>query len=433
MRTVLFLLCALMLSPLEAAKRPAPISDIDRIIAVVNNDVITDSELNFRLTNTKKQFVLEKIKTPPDSVLRRQLLERMIIERIQLQLAAQTGIRVSDNDVEKAIETIARRNKMTPEKFYKALDREGLDVSAYRNQIRDQITIRKLLDREINNRITVADSEVNRFLENQENRASVNLEYHISHIFIGIPESASPEEIQAAKKRAEAVHDTLSQGGDFAQTAVTHSQGEEALKGGDLGWKKAGQLPEMFLSALRKMRPGEISGILRGPNGFHILKLNDSRGGPQTEPVIQTRVRHILLRPSEIQSLEEAKNKLLLLRERIENGEDFSDLARAHSEDTASASNGGDLGWVNPGQLVPEFEKVMNALKPNQLSEPTESPFGVHLIQVLERRSHDISRERLRANARSQIHARKADERYKQWLRQLRDSAYVEYLLEDAK
>ncbi len=431
MRTVLFLLCALMLSPLEAAKRPAPISDIDRIIAVVNNDVIIDSELNFRLANTKKQFVIEKIKTPPDSILRRQLLERMIIERIQLQLAAQTGIRVSDNGVEKAIKITAGRNNMTLDEFYKALSREGLDLSAYRNQIRDQITIRKLLEREINNRITVTDSEVNSFLENQENRASVNLEYHISHIFIGIPESASPEEIQTAKKRAETIHSLLNQSSDFAQAAVTHSQGQEALKGGDLGWKKAGQLPEIFLSALRKMRQGEISGVLRGPNGFHILKLNDSRGGPKTESVIQTHVRHILLRPSEIQSLEEAKNKLLLLRERVENGEDFSALARAHSEDTASVSNGGDLGWVSPRSLVPEFEKAMNALKPNQLSEPIQSPFGVHLIQVLERRSYDISQERVRVSARSQIHARKADERYKQWLRQLRDNAYVEYMLED--
>lgn len=413
--------------PAPAAPAPAP-AEIDRILAVVNDDVVTETELRARLETTKKQLVIEKIKAPTDDVLRKQLLEQLVLERLQLQLAQQTGIRVSETEINQAIESIARRNKMDVEGFQKMLQREGLDSQTYRAEIRNQLTIRNLLEREINNRVTVTEAEVDGFLENEEGRASVNLAYDLSHIFIAIPESASPETIARTKGRAEEVHRLLRQGGDFAQAAVSHSQGPEAMQGGHVGWKKAGQLPELFLGALKNLPVGAVSDILRSPNGFHILRLNDKRGDTQTESVTQTRVRHILLKPSEIQSLEEARTKLALLRERVENGEDFAALARTHSEDPGSAANGGDLGWINPGQLVPDFEKAMNALKPAGLSQPVRTPFGYHLIQVLERRVHDISQEKLRAAARSQIHARKADERYEQWVRQLRDEAYVEYV-----
>ncbi len=422
-----------LLSPLAPAapQRPSSAGDLDRIVVIVNDDVITDTELTSRLAETKKQLALEKIKMPPDNILRKQLLERMVLERLQLQLAAQTGIRVSDADVDQAIETIARRNKLSVTDFRKTMVRSGIDVAAHRAQIRDQLTIQQLLEREINNRVTVTDSEVSNFLDNSQNRSDMGIAYQLSHVLIGIPESASPEAIQAAKKRAEDIHRQLKQGADFEQLAVSYSQGADALKGGNLGWKQAGELPELFLGALKTMSPGDVSVILRSPNGFHILKLNNKRGDTQAEAVTQTHARHILLRPSEIQSLEDARNKLLALRERIENGEDFTPLARANSDDTASAASGGDLGWVNPGQMVPEFEKAMNALKPNQLSQPVRSSFGLHLIQVLERRTHDISQERQLAAARQQIHARKADERYEQWVRQLRDEAFVEYLVED--
>lgn len=424
-------LFALFLSLPPAAAAPARpaarAQDIDRIVVIVNDDIITETELARRLVETKKQLVLEKIKTPPDNILRKQLLERMVLEHLELQLAAQTGIRVSDADVDQAIATVAQRNKLSVENFRQAMERNGMDMAAYRAQVRDQLAIQQLLEREINNRVNVTDNEVDNFLDNRENLAGMGVSYNVSHILIGIPESASPEAIQAAKKRAEDIHRQLKQGADFEQIAVSYSQGADALKGGGLGWKQAGELPELFLGALKDMAPGDISEILRGPNGFHILKLNDKRGATQAESVTQTHVRHILLRASEIQSLDEARHKLLNLRERIEHGDDFAALARAHSEDTASAANGGDLGWVNPGQMVPEFEKAMNALKPNELSEPVRTSFGLHLIQVLGRRSHDITQERLRAAARQQIHARKADERYEQWARQLRDEAFVEY------
>ena len=424
----------LLLLPSIMAAAPAPpnaAAEIDRILVIVNDDVITETELTNRLAETKTQLALEKIKMPPDDILRKQLLDRMVLERLQLQLAVQTGVRVGESDVDQAIETIARRNNMSVENFRKALTKSGMDVAAYRAQTRDQLVIQQLLEREINNRVNVTDSEVSHFLENPQNRADMDVTYNLSHILIGIPESASPEAIQAAKKRADDILRQLKAGADFEQIAVSYSQGADALKGGSLGWKKPGELPELFLGALKSLAPGDISETLRSPNGFHILKLNDKRGAAQAEAVTQTHVRHILMRPSEIQSLEEARQKLLNLRERVENGDDFATLARAHSEDTASAASGGDLGWVNPGMMVPEFEKAMNALKPNQLSQPVRTSFGLHLIQVLDRRSHDITQERLETAARQQIHARKADERYEQWARQLRDEAFVEYLVDE--
>ena len=426
-----FILALLPTTAATALPQTSAAVGIDRVVVIVNDDVITETELTGRLTETKKQLALEKIKTPPDSILRKQLLERMVLERLQLQLAVQTGIRVSDSDVDQAFETIAQRNKLSVENFRNALVKSGIDAASYRAQLRDQITIQQLLEREINNRVTVTENEVGNFLDNPQNRADMSVTYQLSHILIGIPESASPEAIQAAKKRAEDIHRQLQQGTDFEQIAVSFSQGADALKGGSLGWKKAGELPELFLGALKNMAPGGVSEVLRGPNGFHVLKLNNKRGDTQAEAVTQTHVRHILLRPSEIQSPEDARHKLLTLRERIENGVDFAALARANSDDTASAVSGGDLGWVNPGQMVPEFEKAMNALKPNQLSQPVRTSFGLHLIQVLGQRSHDITQERLVAAARQQIHARKADERYEQWARQLRDEAFVEYLVDE--
>ncbi len=424
-------LLMLSLPAVTLATPQRAIGDIDRIVVIVNDDVITDSELSQRLRETKKQLELEKISAPPDAALKKQLLERMVLERLEIQLAAQTGIHVSESDVDRAFETVARRNNLDAEKFRKALSQKGMDIAAYRNQLRDQLTIQQLLEREINNRVTVTDNEVDNFLENPQSRADMDVSFQLSHILISIPESATPEVIQAARKRAEDVRRQLAEGANFEQTAVSHSQGADALKGGNLGWKKAGELPELFLSTLKTLSVGGISDILRGPNGFHILKLNNKRGDTQAEAVTQTHVRHILLKPSEILSSEDAYNKLLALRERIENGEDFAALARAHSEDTGSAASGGDLGWANPGQMVPEFEKAMNALKPDQLSQPVKTPFGLHLIQVLDRRSHDMTQERVLAAARQQIHARKADERYEQWARQLRNEAFVEYMVED--
>lgn len=427
----LFALSLWLMPVLATAAPAASITTLDRILVVVNDDVVTQSELALRVAETKKQLQLEKIAPPPDDVLRRQVLEHLVFERAQLQIASQTGIRVSETEVDKALESIAQQNKMSVEEFQKFLRREGIDPAVRRASLRNQMLIRQLQEREVLHRVAVTDAEVDSFLGNQEGRDNVNFSFNLSHIFIPVPESASPEAIAQAKSRAEEALQQLRQGGNFAQTAISFSQGPEALSGGNLGWKNAGQLPELFLAAIKNLTPGNLTDILRSPNGFHILRVNDRRGDVRTERVAQTRVRHILLKSSEIQSLDDARTKLNQLRERIENGDDFAALARAHSEDPGSAANGGDLGWVSPGQLVPEFEKAMSALKPNGLSAPVRSPFGLHLIQVLERRDQDVTQERTRGAARNQIHARKADERYEQWARQLRDEAFVEYLTDD--
>lgn len=432
-------IASLLVTLLVAGSAPAAtprerVTDVDRVIAVVNNDVITANELARRMAETKEQLTAQQIKLPPDEVLRRQLLERMVTEQIQLQLAAQTGIRVSDQDVEQAIKTIASRNNLSTDALYETVRRQGFDRNAYREQIRHQMTIQQLVEREVTSQVTVSDSEVNNYIENSRLSGSGGSQFNISHIYIPLPETASPDQVRAAKTRAETLQQQLKAGEDFARAAVTHSQGAEALKGGTLGWRSAAQLPELFVSALEKMQPGSISDVLRGPNGFHILRLNERRGGAADQEAVQeTHVRHILLRPSEIQSLADARNKLLQLRERIATGEDFATLARTHSEDTVSAANGGDLGWVRPKQLVPPFERAMDALSPGELSEPVQSAFGLHLIQVIERRKRTVAGESARTEARNQIHARKAEDRYEQWIRQLRDEAYVEYLLDDAE
>ena len=416
----------------EAANRPSTaISDIDWVLVVVNDDIITQSELNARVNTAKKHLELSKITAPPENILKKQVLEHMVLEQIQLQMAKLTGIQVSDAKIEEAVTVIAERNNMGLEEFYKTLAYEGIEPTNFKEQIRDQIIIKQLVKRDINNRISVSENEVESFLQNREGTTASDTSFNISHIMIAIPDTISTATAQEAKKRIADVFNQLMGGLDFAQAAVAYSQGPNALKGGSLGWKQAGQLPELFLNALAKLEPGAMTEVLRSPNGFHILKLNDIRGGALKKTVTQTYVRHILLKPSEIQSEQQARTRLWQLKERIENGEDFATLTRAYSEDTTTALSGGDLGWVNPGQSTPKFEQTMNALKLKELSQPTKTSYGLHLIQVMERREQDISQDLVRAGAREQIHARKADEKYGRWVRQLRDEAYVEYLGDD--
>lgn len=423
-----FLLLALLSVRVLAA--PSPAVPLDRVLVIVNDDVVTQSELDDRLPVIKRQLTEQHLRVPPDQVLRRQVLERMILERLQLQLAAQLGIKATDAQVNGALQNLAERNHLTPAQFDAALRKEGIPAATFRHQLQTQIIIQQLLEREINDRVSVSENEVQAFLAQQRDKGD-GKQYNVSHILIAIPDAAKPEAIQAAQARAEEALRKLRTGANFEQTAIADSQDPDALEGGNLGWKSAGQLPELFVSALENMKPGDISGLLRGPNGFHILRLNDVRGATEAS-VMQTHARHILIKTNEIVNLADAENKIRQLRERIENGADFAALAKANSDDPGSALAGGDLGWINPGQMVPGFEKAMNALKVDELSQPVRTRFGVHLIQVLGRRQADISEERREINARQQIHARKADERYEQWLRQLRDEAYVKYVGEGA-
>ncbi len=411
--------------PTVAAATPA-IKVVDRILVVVNNDVITRSELDSRLRDVESRIAAQHIEAPPENVLRKQVLKHLILEHLQLQIAKRVGIKVSQAHLGQALQALAARNHLSLPDLYKALAKEGIDPQRFRQQIYNQMVIQRLVNQEINDRVTVSQAEIRNFLAS-EAKHNGTTEYNVSHILIAIPDRASPAEIQKAEQKANILLKQLRAGANFEQLAIANSQGQSALEGGNLGWKQSGQLPQLFVNALRKMQPGEISGVLRSANGFHILKLNARRGGKQIHTIVQTHVRYILIRTNALATPKEARTRLEQLRARIENGDHFSALAKANSEDPISAPHGGDLGWVSPGELAPQAEKTVNALKVNQISEPIRVSNGFDLIQVLGRRVKDVTNQLNEANAREQIHARKAAERYEQWVRQLRAEAYVEY------
>ncbi len=414
-----------------AASAPAPrrVLEIDRIVAVVNEEVITRLDLAEQMSLATQSLKRQGTPLPPAEVLEKQVLERIIAQKTQLQFAKDSGIRVDDSVLDKTVARIAQENKLTLPELRAALKQDGIEFSKFRDEMRNEITIARLREREVDSKIMVTEAEIDAFLQTRQDALGRNDEYNLAHILVRVPEQASAEQIKERQARAEEALGQLKQGADFGQVAATFSDAPEGLKGGVIGWREANRLPGLFVDALKGLRIGELSPILRSPNGFHILKLLDQRGAA---PVIvqQTHARHILIRTNEIISEAEARNRLLGLRERIENGADFAELARLQSQD-ASASKGGDLGWISPGDTVPDFERVMNQLKVKQVSEPVKTEFGWHLIQVLGRRDEDMSKERLRLSARQALRARKSDEAYQEWLRQLRDKAYVEYRVEE--
>lgn len=406
------------------------VSQIDRIVAVVDREVITYSELQDRIKIVLGQLEKQGAKRPPQDVLEKQVLERLIADRLQLQLAAQTGLRVDDNQLDKTVERIAEQNKLSVGEFRDALEKDGISFRKFREDIRNEIILARLREREVENRINVTEAEIDNLLTTQASRNELQDEFEISHILVRTPEESAPEELQKMRSKAEEAMKRLEAGEDFAQVSARFSDAPNALEGGKLGWKTDSQIPKLFVDALKPLQPGQVTQIIRSPNGFHILKLNNKRGASSPLLVQQTHARHILIKPSEVVSDSDAQHRLEDLKERLENGGNFAELARLHSED-GTAAKGGDLGWVNPGDTVPDFEKAMNELKPGQISAPVRSPFGWHLIEVIERRSQDMSKEATRMKARQEIRARKSDEAYQDWLRELRDRAYVEYRLED--
>jgi peptidyl-prolyl cis-trans isomerase SurA len=403
---------------------------MDRIVAIVDQSVITEQELENRIRTLTAQLKKQGTELPPENILRKQILERLISDALQLQYAAQTGLKVDDNQLDKTIQRIAEQNQMSLKEFTEALSADGISMTKFRADMRSEITIARLREREVENRVNVSESEIDNFLTTQSSSNENRDEYEISHILIRTPEEGSSEEIQKAKAKVDEVIKLLQDGSSFSKVSASYSDATNALEGGSIGWKGATQVPTLFLDALKNMLVGDISQPLRSPNGFHILKLTNKRGGNSPLVIEQTHARHILIKLSEVVSEADGKKKMDDIKERLDNSEKFEALARQFSED-GSASNGGDLGWVNPGDTVPQFEKAMNELKNNQISEPVRSPFGWHIIQVIERRKQDMSKEAARLKARQEIRARKADEAYQDWVRELRDRAYVEYRLED--
>jgi peptidyl-prolyl cis-trans isomerase SurA len=419
--------------PAAAAQDERKKSDnvsLDRVVAVVNSEVVTRLDLDEQVKVATQQLNRQGTPLPARDVLERQLLERLVTAKVLTQNAKETGLRVDDTQLQRSIERIAQENKMSPEAFRKMLETDGIDFNRFREELRNEILIARLKEREVDSKILITDAEIDNYLKNQQSQGGKDDEFSISHILILVPEQASPEQIQAKRVIAEKALDQLKGGADFRQVSAGVSDAQNALDGGPLGWRPTARLPQIFVDAIKNMKVGDVSPVLRSANGFHIIKLTDKRGNESPVIIQQTHARHILIRLNEVVSEVEAKQRLTNLKERIENGTSFAELARLQSED-ASASRGGDLGWLSPGDTVPEFERAMNGIEPGQVSDPVQSPFGWHLIQVIERRSEDMSKERQRVLARQSIRTRKADEAYQEWVRQQRDRAYVELRLED--
>ena len=408
----------------------ADVVKMDRIIAIVDQSVITEQELADRTRTVSAQIEKQGTQLPPQQILQKQILERLIADSLQLQLAAQTGLKVDDTQLDKTIERIAEQNKMTVDEFKVVLEKDGLTFRKFREDIRNEITIARLKEREVDNKVSVTDGEVDNYLTTQANRKDNQDELEVSHILIRTPEDSTPEDLEKAKAKVENVLKKLAGGTSFEQVSAEFSDAPNALEGGSMGWKNSSQIPTAFSELLQGLQVGEVSKPIRSPNGFHILKLTNRRGGSSPLVVDQTHARHILIKLTEVVSEKEGKQKMDSIKERLDNGTKFEDMARQYSED-GSANNGGDLGWVNPGDTVPQFEKAMNDLAPGEISAPVRSPFGWHIIQVIERRKQDMTKEASRLKARQEIRARKAEEAYQDWIRELRDRAFVELRLED--
>ena len=411
---------------------------VDAIVAVVNTDVITMKELNDRVQIIEQRMRRQNMQVPPRDLLQKQLLERLIVNRAQMQMARDIGVRVDDTMLDRAVARIAEQNGITVQALRDQLERDGISFARFRDEIREEITLQRLREREVDNKLQITESEIDSFLASSTARsADSQQDINIAQILVRVPENASAQQIADRKKRAEQAIEQLKSGGEFAKVAASFSDAGDALTGGELGWRSSARLPQLFVEAVDKLADGEIAPLVRSANGFHVLKLIGRRTVGSTKPgaanvVQQTRARHILIKVSQIVSAAEARRKMVELKSRLDNGAaKFEDLARLYSND-GSASKGGELGWIYPGDTVPEFERAMNALKPGEVSQPVESPFGYHLIEVLERKTEELSRERQRLAARQALREQKLEEAYEDWLRQLRDRAYVEYRLDDA-
>ncbi len=400
---------------------------LDRVVAIVNDGVVLNSDLDAQIEAVSERLREQKLELPPQNVLRQQVLERLVIQEIQLQHANHAGVKVSDEMVNNALQDIAKRNNLTLTQLPQALAQQGIDYAAYRDDIRKEITLSLLRQRDVLQHISVTPREIDQFLDKQTRTPSEKNEYNVSHILIAVGEEASPLQADAAAKRAEDVYQRAKGGEDFARLAVAYSNSQTALDGGALGWRKGSELPTFLTDTIMKLKPGEVSEPLRTPTGYHIIRLNDVRGAAQHAVENQIHVRHILMKTNELADDATVRAKLMAIRERVIKGEDFAGIAQTSSQDPGSAAEGGDLGWAGPGTFAPEFEQAIGQLQDNDISEPFKTQFGWHLVQMLGHRRFDNTDELKRRQAMEAIRASKADEETELWLRHMRDEAYVEY------
>ena len=418
---IFFILFCFISSHAHATLKP-----LDHIVVVVNDDVITNTMLKNRISDFRKQLELGQLSRIEPETLKKQVLERMIRDTIQLQQAKQFGITVDDLMLNRMLEQLAKSNNMSLEVFRQAIESEGLNYTRFREQTRDELIIKQLQQRIVASKISVSDQEVQQYIEQNESVDSSKISYHLRHILIATPESANPEDIKKAKLKAESVYKKIQYGTKFEDLAIKESSGRNALKGGDLGERKASELPQLFIDAVKDLQPGETSKPVKSASGFHLLYLISSSNDQLM--VKQIHARHILIKPGIEVSDEQVRKTLLDLKQEIENGASFAELASEYSEDPGSKIKGGDLGWAGPGDFVPAFENVANSLSIGQISEPFKSPFGWHILEVLEHREHDITKSNKENQTRNAIQKRKVDEELRLWLRRIRDEAYVEYI-----
>ena len=418
-----YLLFAISISSINAY---AALKPLDKIVVIINNDIITQVMLQNRLTDFQKQLDLEKNPNIDPEAIRKQVLERMIRDQIQLQQAKQFGITVDDLMLNRMLEQLAKNNQMTLEKFRDTVESEGINYSRFREQTRSELVINQLQQRLIVNKVNVSEQEITQYIKQNSSGASSNIRYHLRHILIATPEAASSEDISIAKKKSDTLYEKIKAGGNFKDMALKESNGRNALKGGDLGERKESELPQLFIDAIKKLKPGETSHPVKSASGFHLLQLVKSSNDQII--VQQTHARHILIRTSSSLNDEHARQKLLDIKQKITDGSTFAELASHFSEDPVSKKNGGDLGWAGPGDFVSEFENVARTLTVGQLSEPFKSPFGWHILEVLGHRNQDQTKTNKEGQARNTIKKRKIDEELRLWLRRIRDEAYVEFI-----
>ena len=398
---------------------------LDRIAAVGNDGLVLKSELDAQIDAVTKRLQEQKVQMPSASVLRQQVLERLILSEIQVQRAKRVGLAISDEQLNGTLQEIAARNKIPFDQLPTALQAQGIDYKTYREQMRKEMVLSTLRERDVIAHINVSPHELEQYLARQQS-AATNDEFNVSHILLSLPEAATPQQLAEITRKARDLADRASKGEDFGQLAIANSNGQTALDGGQLGWRKGSQLPQFILDLVTKMKPGDVSEPVRTPSGFHIVKLNERRSGEAQVIINQIHVRHILMKPNELDDDETVRQKLSKLRERILKGEDFAGIASATSEDPGSAPDGGDLGWTGPGTFVPEFDKAVADLKVNEISEPFKTRYGWHIVQLLGTRTYDSTADVRRQHAFAAIRESKADEETELWLRRLRDEAFVE-------
>ena len=422
-------LCVLALWPVVSIDVARARESLNRIVAVVDDGVIMESELVDRLAVIKRDMRQSSTQAPPDSVLVPKVLDGMVLEKIQAQMAERAGIKADEETVRAQVEKIAEHNRMSVEEFRRNLSAQGIAYADFLDHVRNEIVTGTLLRSQVYSQVRVSDREVENYMKAKGLGGGGDPDYLLGHILIATPSAASPADVQKAKEKAEKLVADIKGGLDFKQAAMGASDDGLALKGGELGWRKKSQIPSLFADVVDKMKEGDVEGPIRSSSGYHIIKMLGLKGAGG-HLINKTRVRHILIKTTEVLDDEEARQRLLTLKRRIEGGEDFATLARGHSDDKGSAIKGGELGWVQPGVLVPPFEAAMDKLAVNQLSDPVQTQYGWHLIQVLERQQSNDSGESEKSRAREEIGKRKAEEERELWLRRIRDEAYVEIRLQ---